>query len=130
MIESGRSSLPNFDAKASPPKMKQISSRTPPEHFEKLDRQISEKNNERKKNMDPIRESRMASKLPRYRNARVVGTLLSVVSLRSGLLVHDLDLFVEHSAGVAIDGHMHPVMLFPFHNKIVLKIGCIGFEMT
>jgi len=55
MIESGRSSLPNFDAKASPPKMKQISSRTPPEHFEKLDRQISEKNNERKKNMKTIK---------------------------------------------------------------------------
>jgi len=48
----------------------------------------------------------MASKLPRYRNARVVGTLLSVVSLRSGLLVHDLDLLVDHPSGKSIDRHM------------------------
>ena len=46
------------------------------------------------------------------------------------LLVHYLDLLVYYSPGKAIDRDVHPVVLFPFNNKIVLKIACIGFEMT
>ena len=44
----------------------------------------------------------------------------------TGLLVYNLDLFVDHLAGKAINRHMHPVMLFPFHDEIVLKARTIG----
>src|SRR3954447_5611434 len=56
--------------------------------------------------------------LPHYRSACVVGGLLSVVLARSGLLVHDLDLLVDSPAGKPIDRYVHPVMLFPFDNKV------------
>ena len=52
-------------------------------------------------------------KLPGYRSACVVGGLLSGVFARSGLLVHDLDLLVDHPAGKPIDRNVHPVMLLP-----------------
>ena len=56
----------------------------------------SERPGEQRQPHDAIRESRIALKLPRYRSACVVGGLLSVVLARSGLLVHDLDLLVDH----------------------------------
>jgi hypothetical protein len=33
------------------------------------------------------------------------------------LLVHDLDLLIDHPSGEAVDRHMHPVMLLSFDNK-------------
>ena len=38
---------------------------------------------------------------------------------RDGLLVHDLDLLVDHPAGKPVDRYVHPVMLLPLHNKFV-----------
>src|ERR1051326_1096780 len=46
------------------------------------------------------------------------------------LLVHDLDLFIYHSTGEAIDRHVYPVMLLPFDYKVILKATAIGLEMT
>ena len=37
------------------------------------------------------------------------------------LLIYDLDLLVDHLAGKPIDSDVHPVVLFPFHDEIVLK---------
>jgi len=46
------------------------------------------------------------------------------------LLVNYLDLLVDHSAGVSIDRYVHPVMLFPFNNEVVLKARTIWLETT
>ena len=59
------------------------------------------------------------------------------------LLGYHFDLFIEHLACVTIDRHaclavgrrgdrrrVHPVMLLPFHNEIVLKIGSISLVAT
>ena len=37
------------------------------------------------------------------------------------LFVYDLDLLVEHLAGKAVDRHIDPVMLLPFHDEVVLE---------
>ena len=41
-----------------------------------------------------------------------------VAALRK-LLVHDLDLLVDHLISEPVNRHMHPVMLLPLHNKFV-----------
>jgi hypothetical protein len=46
------------------------------------------------------------------------------------LLVHHLDLLVEHLSGKSVDGYMHPVMLFTFHDEIALEIGGVWLETT
>ena len=46
----------------------------------------------------------------------------SWVKASSALFIHDLDLLVDHLAGKPIDSDVHPVVLFPFHDEIVLKI--------
>ena len=46
------------------------------------------------------------------------------------LFVYDLDLLVEHFPGKPVDCNVHPVMLFPFHDKIILKAICIWFIAT
>ena len=51
-------------------------------------------------------------------------------SQRSGLLIHDLDLFVDHSAGKSINCHVHPVMLLPFYDEVILKAASIPIQMT
>ncbi len=81
--------------------------------------------------LNHIRESRIAVRTTRTERMYLRGSL-SVVSCppRSGSLVDDLDLLVEHLAGEAIDRHMHPIMLFPFYDKITLKVARIGLEMT
>jgi len=44
---------------------------------------------------------------------------LSVLSRpKPALFVYNLDLLIEHFTGQPIDRYMHPVMLFPFHDKI------------
>jgi hypothetical protein len=42
--------------------------------------------------------------------------------LVSGLLVYHFDLLIDYLAGEAVDGHVHPVMLLPFHDEVVSKI--------
>src|SRR5882724_91827 len=37
------------------------------------------------------------------------------------LLVHDLDLLVDHLAGETVDRHVDPVMLFPYNYKAILE---------
>ena len=59
----------------------------------------------------------------------MVGGLLSVVLARSGLLIHDLDLLVDHVAGEAIDRHVHPVMLLPFDYEVILKTASIRLKV-
>jgi len=44
-----------------------------------------------------------------------------VDQLYFNLLVNYLDLLVDHSAGEAVDRHVHPVTLFPYNYKAVLK---------
>jgi hypothetical protein len=44
------------------------------------------------------------------------------------LLVNNLTLLVDHLPGEAIDRHVHPVVLFSFHDKVVLKATRIWFE--
>jgi hypothetical protein len=46
------------------------------------------------------------------------------------LLVHDLDLLVEHSTGEAIDRYVHPVMLLPFDDEIILQVVCVWLEVA
>ena len=62
-----------------------------------------------------------------------LSTLNSQLSTRSSLrelFVHDLDLLVEDSAGEAIDRHVHPVTLLPFHDEVVLKTRSIWLVVT
>ncbi len=49
---------------------------------------------------------------------------------QNSLLVYDLDLFIEYFAGEPIDRHVHPVMLFPFYDEIVLETGGIWLVAT
>ena len=44
------------------------------------------------------------------------------------LLIYDLDLFVQHLPSEAVNRHVHPVMLFTFHDEVVLKVACIGLK--
>ena len=46
-------------------------------------------------------------------------------AVQGGLLLHHFDLPVEYLAGETVDGNVDPVMLFPFHNEIVLQTGSI-----
>src|SRR5262245_35181901 len=46
------------------------------------------------------------------------------------LFIDDFDLLVEHSAGEAIDRHVHPIVLFTFHDEVVLKAASIWLEAT
>jgi hypothetical protein len=46
------------------------------------------------------------------------------------LFVYHLDLLIEYLSGQPIDRHVNPVMLFPFHDEIVLEIGGVWLEMT
>ena len=48
----------------------------------------------------------------------------------TGLLVYDLDLFVEHLTGETVNRDVHPVMLLAFNNEIILKAARIGLEVT
>ena len=68
--------------------------------------------------LNHIRESRIAVRTTRTERMYLRGSL-SVVSCppRSGSLVDDLDLLIEHLAGEAIDGYMHLVMLLPFGDE-------------
>ena len=48
--------------------------------------------------------------------------MISLAASRKTLLfVYDLDLLVEDFAGKPIDRNMHPVMLFPFRDEIILE---------
>ena len=49
-------------------------------------------------------------------------------SATGGLLVHDLDLLVDHLTGEAIDCHVHPVMLLSLNNEVILKAARIGLK--
>jgi hypothetical protein len=54
---------------------------------------------------------------------------MSVLSLpKPALLIDDLDLLVEHLPGEAVDRHMHPIMLFAFHDEIVLRLVALGLK--
>ena len=54
---------------------------------------------------------------------------MSVVLAQSALLVHDLDLLVDHLAGETIDRHAHPVMLLPFDYEVILKTASISLKV-
>ena len=41
------------------------------------------------------------------------------------LFVYHLDLLVEHLPGKPIDRHVHPVVLFTFHDEIVSEALCV-----
>ena len=77
--------------------------------------------------LNHIRESRIAFRTTRTERMYLRGSL-SVVSCppRSGSLVHDLDLLVEHLAGEAIDRHVDRIALFACRDKAVLKTCSIG----
>jgi hypothetical protein len=44
-----------------------------------------------------------------------------------GLLIYNLDLFIDHLSGKPVDGDMDPVMLFPFNDEIVLQASSVWF---
>ena len=46
------------------------------------------------------------------------------------LFVNGFDRFIYYSAGEAIDRHMDPVMLLPFHHEIILQIVSIGLVVA
>ena len=46
------------------------------------------------------------------------------------LLVYDLDLLVDHLTGEPVDRDVDPVVLFPFHDEIVLKTSGIWLVVT
>jgi hypothetical protein len=43
------------------------------------------------------------------------------VPSEAALFVHHLDLFVDYLSGKAVDRHIDPVMLLPFHDEVVLE---------
>ena len=59
--------------------------------------------------------------MPATPKPKVAAAGEATVAFRLRLLVHDLDLLVEHLAGEPVDRHMDPVMLFPCNYKPVLK---------
>src|SRR6266496_3416450 len=46
------------------------------------------------------------------------------------LFVYDLDLLVEHFPGKPVDRYMHPIMLFPFRDEIILEALSIWLIVT
>jgi hypothetical protein len=46
------------------------------------------------------------------------------------LFAYDLDLFIKHFPGKPVDRDLHPVMLFSFHDEIVLEALCIWLVVT
>jgi hypothetical protein len=46
------------------------------------------------------------------------------------LLVHNLDLLVDHLASETVDGDVHPIVLFAFDDEIVWKARSIRFVVT
>jgi hypothetical protein len=46
--------------------------------------------------------------------------LVREVTRHAWLFVYDFDLLVEHLASETVDRNVYPVMLFPFHDKVVL----------
>ena len=54
-----------------------------------------------------------------------------VVSLpTAALFVYDLDLLVEDLPGKPVYRYMHPIVLFPFRDEIILQACCIWFVVT
>jgi len=51
--------------------------------------------------------------------------VISLARREKLLFVYDLDLFIKHFPGKPIDRYMHPVVLFPFRDKIILEALCI-----
>jgi hypothetical protein len=43
----------------------------------------------------------------------------ATVAFRLRLLVHDLDLFVDHLPGETVDRDVHPITLFPLNNESI-----------
>jgi hypothetical protein len=72
--------------------------------------------------------SRSVEALPSPVNLELRGFSYPLSASVHQLLRNHLDLLVDHLAGKPIDRHVYPVMLFAFHNEIVLKTGCIWFE--
>ena len=50
-----------------------------------------------------------------------INKLLAISFLK--LLLRQFDLSIDHLVGETVDGEVYPVMLFPFHNEIVLETG-------
>ena len=56
--------------------------------------------------------------MPATPKPKVAAAGEATVAFRLRLLVHDLDLLVEHLAGEPVDRHMYPIVLFAFHDKL------------